>query len=276
MPRVTNPDKIDELNQGLPETVFKYRNWIDSKHKRILTHCEIHYASPNSFNSNDECRFYNDYESISKDDIYLYCMHTAVMEGARSQSEIKEKADYLYQINKYDDIEHRQKEEEKTKTMLNDVLSIFSVCKYDNNLKLWQSFSREHTGFCVGIDSKYIMENPEIMGSCGEVKYFEKDEMPKVKPLSFNSDEASEKMMTVIYSLPKIYEPEDEFRFAKMHISSQNVILPREAISQVVFGANMSQKHKDEITEIVKKLPNCKLKQASYDSVLGYVVVNDL
>ena len=43
-----------------PQTIYKYRNWDDKFHNRILTHNEIFMSPPNLFNNLFDCRIYED------------------------------------------------------------------------------------------------------------------------------------------------------------------------------------------------------------------------
>lgn len=272
---VQDPNKIKELNESFPKIVYKHRHWDNPSHKRIITHNEIYFAPPSSFKT-EECRFFNDYESVSEEDLYKYCVQIA-LKSSVDPKRIREIAQSLYSSNKFHDFLHREKMEAKTDNLLDESLSIFSVSHRKDNVRLWEAFSRNHMGFCVGINTEYIINNSEIFGSCGWVDYYKSSSPPKINPLSFHSDEATSKMMTVIYNLPDKFRQEEEFRFAKMYIKERKVKLPNEAISEIVLGSRISAEDKSEILGIVKeKRLNSKLYQAEYDEVLEYVVFKEI
>ncbi|WP_445956252.1 hypothetical protein [Yeosuana sp.] len=53
------------LNDILPKTLYKYRNFDDQKHRRIITHQEIYYAKPSDFfGATHDCKYELDRDYI--------------------------------------------------------------------------------------------------------------------------------------------------------------------------------------------------------------------
>jgi hypothetical protein len=40
----------------MPETLYKYRDWQDKNHRRVISHQEVFFASPNSFEDKLDCK----------------------------------------------------------------------------------------------------------------------------------------------------------------------------------------------------------------------------
>jgi len=84
-------------------------------------------------------------------------------------------------------------------------------------------------------------------------------------------------MLKVIYSLPRKFKGEDEFRFAKMNINNRQVNFPTSAVKEIILGSSITKSNKNEIIKIVKaKFTTASITQAKYDETLDYVVFNEI
>jgi len=249
----------------MPRVLYKYRTWKKPEHKRLLTHSEIYYAAPNDFNEVTECNLERDYDSITEQMIWDFCMNDAMLQvnqGMIHPSQVNHRAKELYESNLFHDEESRKESERLFREHLNKELSIFSASENASNERLWSTFAAEKRGYCVGIDFTEIYGNDEVFGACGRVEYYDESNPPKILPISMSSDERVMNMMKVIYSLPRKFETEEEFRFSKMHIENRQVALDPKWIAEVIIGSEMSKEDEKEIVEIVKaKYPNAELKR---------------
>jgi hypothetical protein len=254
---------------GFPSILYKYRTWNKSEHKRLLTHCELYYASPDEFNEITECNLDYDYNSVSEEDIYKFCEEKVKIDYKDyciSEKEFKEKVQELYSKNLFHDLNHREKSKRENREILNKSLSIFSASQHSNNARLWSTFTNERRGYCVGIDFTEIYKNDEIFGSCGRVEYYDEKNPPKISPISLSTDERVFKMMKLIYSLPNRFIEEDEFRFTKMYIKEKIVKLNPNWISEVILGSEMNKKDELEILKLVnEKYKSAQIKKLFVD-----------
>jgi hypothetical protein len=56
MIHISNIELSDFSKLELPAKIYKYRKWTDPLHKRILTHREVYFASPESFVDKNDCK----------------------------------------------------------------------------------------------------------------------------------------------------------------------------------------------------------------------------
>ncbi len=220
----------------LPERIYKYRDWKNPCHKRLLTDSEIYFAKPLNFKDNHELDF----------DILL--------DTASPQTK------------------------ENTQKAIDEKLNIFCVSKHSNNYTLWKTFANAQTGFCVGINSRKMFSDDEMVGGGGQVLYYKQDHKPTFTP-PYNNDDIRMfgDFIRVIMSLPEQYKKEDEYRVFKNSIENPQAIISIESIEEVILGRHISEDDEKEIIEICKsRLQMKRLCKAHYDYDLEYYSFTDI
>lgn len=264
----------------MPKILYKYRTWDKEKHKRLLTHNEIYYSSPDELDELTECIYERDYDSVTDAMIWDFCMKRAMNEvdsGELSIPFVLNRANYLFSINDFYDLDHREKSEVEFRTSLNKELSIFCSSEIPTNERLWNSFAKDKSGYCVGIDFTEIYSNHEVFGTCGRVEYYAEDNPPKFPPISVSSDERVLKMMKIMYGLPDKFKNEEEFRFTKLNMSNKRLKIKPEWIKEVIIGSEASEETKEEITHLVNdKYPNAILKRLFFEPTLDILSIVDI
>lgn len=260
-----------------PKMVYKYRDWNNSYHRKILTESKIFYAKPESFNEPSECYLERDYDSITDSDILEYCRYTAKREGYDSTIDIEERAKFLFSINKFHDIGNREQSEIEFRKELNRMLSVFCTSEVKDNKRLWEAFANFHKGFCVGIDTLELFKEKNLFGSAGRVQYYDSKNPPKISPITIPPDSLSDKMMQIIYSLPDKFKEEKEFRFSKSFIPNQEVQLSDNSIREVILGDQIDNDIAEQIIYVTKsRFKKARILKAKFDYTLEYFVFDEL
>jgi hypothetical protein len=249
----------------LPQVLYKYRTWNNADHKRLLTHGEIYYAAPDEFQELTECNLQPDYAAVNDSMIWEFCRQEAQRQVDRGDIPVPyvlNRAKELYANHSFYDLEHRKRAEEEFRIYLNETLSIFCASKTPINERLWNAFAGFKEGYCVGIDFTEIYGNDKIFGACGPVDYYDETKAPTRIPISLSNDDRVLSMMELIYSLPKKFQDEGEFRLSKMHMQNRRVTLNPAWIKEVILGSGMSPASQTEVMALVKeKYPNAALKK---------------
>ncbi|HTO37591.1 MAG TPA: hypothetical protein VL021_04140 [Brumimicrobium sp.] len=263
----------------MPTVLYKYRTWIKPEHKRLLTHHEIYYASPDELDELTECNLGRDYDSVTKEMIWEFCRQEAQREvdaGIVEISFVLNRTKELFETNKFYDLEHRAHAEKEFRAHLNNVLSIFCASETPMNERLWNTFAGYKTGYCVGIDFTEIYTNDTVFGTCGKVNYYQESDHPKIPPISLSSDERVLNMMKLMYNLPDKFREEDEFRFTKMHINNRRVPLNPDWIKEVILGSEMEPTAEAEIVALVTKTyPSAKIKKLFVEPTFNQMSIID-
>ncbi len=250
----------------IPPVVYKYRDWSNPEHKRLLTNCEINFAPPIDCQEQHECNLSRDYDSVNEGLLYKYYYHTAPNYGYYSHEDRDNIAKMMVKNSPMNDIKHRERTNERFRAIINRDLSIFCVSPYKDVMNLWEVFADGHMGFCVGFDSAALMKYSDYFGSGGNVVYYDTSNPPKIRPFTFSKEELIEDMMKMIYSLPDIFVDEKEYRFSKLYIPNRQLSVDVSCFKEIILGSSISEKDKDEITTIVKKqFPKVEFSQAKCD-----------
>jgi hypothetical protein len=254
----------------LPEIVYKYRDWNNPLHKRVITHQEIYFAAPLDCQEQHECNLPRDYAYITDDIAYKYYYATSPLHGYVTHEQRDRIAREMVKLKPYSDVKHREYIEQLFRKRLNETLSIFCVCPFRDNLNLWETFADDQTGFCVGFDARELLRVEQLAGSGGNIKYYPTGNPPLIKPIHFSEEERLIDMIDVVYSLPDIYSEEKEYRFAKSHLATKEIPLPRNCFKEIVLGNSMRAEEVDSIVALIRQhLSACKILQAKSNISTG-------
>lgn len=251
-----------KILEGIPEILFKYRDWETDYHRNIIFKKEIYFPSMSQFNDPYEGQVPYRYtpEELTPDNIFIKMLTMAKNEHPDwPESRLIE---YVYEYqrrNLLHDDAHIQKVYQQTVEDIERVYGIFALTTEENNFLMWSHYSNCHKGICIGFNTRILWDI--TAGGIGPVTYqrelptfslFEPTMMFSHKLLSTKSD---------------IWQYENEFRIIKSGFSRKLIKIPPETIEKIILGCNMESKEKFKIIEYVKaNLPSCKV----FDTLLNY------
>lgn len=139
---------------------------------------------------------------------------------------------------------------------------VLSLTEKNALTEMWIKYSGDHTGICVGFDARFTFQ---FFGGGGKVNYYKV--LPIIHPRPKHSFE--EQITLQVYSKEEKWNFEEEYR-AQMLFSVENadkndrtIRLPKKAIREVIFGALMTDKSKQELSYIItNELPHVKIRLA--------------
>ncbi len=252
----------------IPEKIYKYRNWSNAYHKRLLTHNEIYFSAPSNIDEQHECNLETDYDSITPQMIFEYAFNEAKQMGFKTEYERLKFAERTVNNTPFFDKRRQDFGDAQFKAKMDAQLSIFCVSEVKDNPTLWNMFSGGHSGFCVGINSRKMFENRMLLGGGGKVNYYSKKDMPKRKGLTLTEEEGVLNMLTVVFSLPDMFAEEKEYRLFKMNITKREAEIGKECIEEIILGNAISEKDKTEILEVAnKRFPLAVILQSEFDTL---------
>lgn len=245
-------DEVKWENKWIPKTVYKYRDWENSDHKKILENISVWVPDSYDFNDPFDCNIPIAYDLLLNNEILaetfirrLIGNNTSRIEGT-VEDEVKSRlADMKYKnpdfIEKYkNEILHSNKK----------VSGILSVTPINDNILMWSHYANSHKGFCVGFNS---IELFNYLGGGGEVNY--EQHFPIISPV----DERDKQYLLQNMTKSIHWAYEIEYRLTTFKQTNIEIEIPPNAISEIIFGANMKNEHKVQIREILKsKLPHVK------------------
>jgi hypothetical protein len=241
--------------EGIPDVLYKYRDWNNNFHKRLLFENELYFPSANQFNDPFDAALpfqYNESQITDENIFKKYVLLAKNNNPNLSEPELHTIA-YEYQKRGFlKDPAYRETFIEWNIQRINEDFGILSLTSECNNFLMWSHYSNSHSGFCVGFD-KYLLF--EQVGSITKVIY--EDQFPVINLFEDPIDYILK--LTCIKS-KKLWEYENEYRAVKSNFSRKKLILKPETYKEIIFGCNMSQKTKFELIQSLPKIfPRIKI-----------------
>lgn len=250
-----------------PRTIYKYRDWENEFHKRILTHNEIFMSPPNLFNDPFDCRIYED----------MSWLHDEEKKHKYIEESIKKSKNHI--LNKYKSEEearkvitenvsyphyYQQRSQQIQDEFTDKYIGIASFAENCDSILMWSHYANNHKGFSVGFDEKK-MKMSGIFDLCESVIYTE--DMPK-----YYTDESRTKKINAELYKSIEWEYEREYRAISLFFDERNknpnrtVNYKDSYIKEIVFGLLMPEEHKTEIREIAKqkKIPLFQMQKIPF------------
>ena len=238
--------KFEEINE-FPRVVYKYRTWSNQWHQSILKDQIVFMAAPTDFEDKKDCKLLKRYDLMTEEDMYNWYLKESL--SINSGWTMKQHQD----IAKVQVINSTMKNQEEIKKMQEE--HFFEFCKQFGVLSLtanclrmdmWEKYSENHSGFCVGFKPKEMFLN--FTGG-GEVSYHEN--LPDI----FHNDSFEMEYAKQIYSKEKQWEFEKEYRTHKfsqdpMSVGDRSVKLPKSCFARVIFGAKIPVQYREEIIKV--------------------------
>jgi hypothetical protein len=250
--------KMVEWNSGeIPETVYKYRDWKNDFHRKILLHQELFIPSPRLFNDPFDCRITLAYHLLKNNEKLAleyfeqvvsrhYPMYTKAQRDIEVLKLIKE--------GRFRNDDFVKKENQKSIEKLHDMLGVYSVTAVNDNVLMWAHYSNNHEGFCIGFNSVKLFNH---FGGGQEIQY--KEEYPTILPTeNFEMQWINRTYIKALY-----WDYEIEYRLTKSNFANKIITLPKEIIKEVILGYKIPESDERDILKIISiELPHIKKYKA--------------
>ena len=241
---------LEEL--GLPSTIYKYRTWTNPYHLRILSDKEIFMASPRSFNDPLDCKIPVRVDLLTDKEIfekYLYQSKKDHKDWNRSQH--RTFAQEWTRKSPMKDPEFVKKWQTDYFEDFFDHFGVISLTANPNNDSMWESYSDNHQGFCVGFNTIRLFQH---LGGGGDVNYY--DELPIIYPTPKYTYE--QQHILLVFSKLRKWDYEEEYRAHKFYPyvptdNQRRIQLPSACYEKLIFGKNMPEAI---IEQLLISIPN--------------------
>jgi len=254
-------------NLKFPDIVYKYRSATEPLHWDVLTKRILFLSAPKMFEDTKDCRNPDRYDLLSDDEIYqkyydVIQVHNPLWDPILVRNEtIKHfNKGFLKNTERLLAIEENDWEE------LNERFGILSLTEENDNLKMWNKYSNNMNGFCVGFNSKVLFKQ---FGGGGKVSYVKT--LPIINP--FDSYDRKRVLLT-FFKLNK-WKFEKEYRLQmfwpnKINDEDRKIIYPGDCLSEIIMGENLSQNSISRIKDLSEKTQgdiNLKIAVKQKDSI---------
>ncbi|MDM1041313.1 DUF2971 domain-containing protein [Empedobacter falsenii] len=239
-----------------PEIIYKYRNWQNIYHRKILTDGEIYLAAPNSFNDPFDFGITKNFLTLdTKEKIEKY-----VDDGLKKHKDFLLSKGYNlakereFQLNRLKNIEEYQKEWENIEfNAINKYQGVLSLSGRWNSILMWSHYAENHKGFNIGYNEEK-MRTSGIFGKGGPVIY--STDYPFIDPFEEHSMISS---FQKSHYKSKEWEYEEEYRLTKLFYPNEPTEdervkkIPFGFIEEINLGLKISSEDKDDILKIANE-----------------------
>ena len=270
----------DQDKNLIPHHLYKYRDWRNDNHKKIITQQQVYFASIDNLDDPSEGKIAIRYDLEPYDNTIRQLKE--VMAYDRMHYDEKELKKNVYTIMK--SIGSGNNAFMKYFHDENYVLNcrrggIFSLSEKVDIDSMWTHYSNAHTGFAVEFDTykleDYFISIGNRYGICTtwlKVNYV--DKMPNIIPSKLKDAEYfSETYQNKLRS----FEANKEYRSFLFDFPNTPLIIPKETISAIYFGIRMVEEDKEDIISTIKRCNiQCEVFEINmnYSSEKNYTKIN--
>lgn len=245
---------------------YKYRSWDNLFDKRVLTHNEIYLSSPNDFNDPFDCQVQTNFNLLkNKEEIEKY-FEQAMNKDWELYSELGKDKQQVKELLLLDYLSDSEDFNKVFQNLIikrqNKEFGIFSLSYRWDSILMWSHYSSQHTGYCVGFDTKSLIDT-NLFNFGRPVTYNTCKNYPELHPL----DEKSLDLFITTHHKANEWEYEKEYRFLKWYENYEATIedrifkIPDKCFAEIILGLRMLEENKLQILDSAKN-KNIKVFQA--------------
>lgn len=239
--------KLLDENQKPPGILYKYRDFDNAYHRRLISKFELYFSSIKELNDPFEGKAEVDWYKMTYQDCLRKNTELAKafypkLKG-KELSRLAKKVTDAKQLFHPDNVRFDAK---KTEDEWNKILGIVSLTGEINDVHMWSIYANAHKGFAVGLSSQNILDDYDF-DYLGVVKYVER--LPEI---SFD-DDMTDRFMKKFFTKNLQWRNELEWRITKNHIVNRKQKLSKGAIREIIFGANTRTENKEWCKAKIKK-----------------------
>ncbi len=260
--------------KSAPVVLYKYRDWNSDYHRRVITHNEIYFASPQTLNDPFDIAIKPTFRMFTPEAL------TRIAEASYARRNLSADEKTWRRANRRCvDIRDDEAMQGAYIQWFGDFRdNCFGVCSLTSNpLKrtMWAHYAQGHTGFAVGFRTSTLqaLEDAPSNARTGirlrEVVYY--DECPEIAWEQMLEDHAEFNRYFLIKHSELAYEeewrllmlPVDEATATRPLSREERIVyLPEGAITNVVFGLRTGVEAKKEICRhLLSRVPRPELYQ---------------
>lgn len=239
--------------------LYKYRDWNNAYHRKILQENNVFLAPPNSFEDKMDCNVPESFPARSE--LYNIFLEKSKRDNTNyTRREHRKYARYWCEHSPLANPKQFEKVKKYNESFFNHHFGVLCLTANPYNNIMWEKYGNLYEGFCVGFDTSKLFK--VIGGGGGEIQYV--DTLPIV---DFINDDFKTKHIKSVFFKEKKWEFEQEYRLHKtwkneVSNDERNIKLPENCIIEVILGKNMPDHHKHEIKEIIKSnYSNVEIKE---------------
>lgn len=236
-----------------PRVIYKFRDWKNKHHKKILTRQEIYIPSPKEFNDPFDCRVPESFYILNTDEKVEKYINGLVSRNL----------DYfrINRINIPNYVAFIKKDLKENTNIYQERLNqiylregdlhfgIFSTSKIWDNILMWAHYSGNHSGFCIGFNREKLYDN---LPNASAASVIYSKEFPQIDPF----DDQIQKMFQKSHSKAINWKYEKEYRFFidsypdELSLEKRRITITKDCFNCIMIGLTFPT----DQTSLIKRL----------------------
>src|ERR1017187_10535113 len=151
-------DEVNWRDGWIPKTVYKYRDWEKSTHRKILEEMSIWVPDSYDFNDPFDCNIPITYEMLLTDDVLAEKFIRQLIINNKIPGDIELEVQKRIQEKKHKNPNFIAEYKEELVHSVKKANGIFSVTPINNNILMWSHYANSHKGLCIGFDSVKLFD----------------------------------------------------------------------------------------------------------------------
>lgn len=245
--------------------LYKYRDWKNPDHQRILRENRIYSASPASFEDYKDCSGPEDFPK----GVELFKLFWKLSYLMGINTNIVSRIKWLLHMYRTSPLANPSLLPEcirYNKEYFNARVGILSLTANAHSHVMWEKYGANNKGVCFGLDKKKLFS---VFNSGGPIVYT--DTLPVIH---YFMDSGKVQHIKRVFYKERKWSFEEEYRFCKILASSnlqsvewRNILMPEGTIREIIFGKDMDPSDKEEIRNLAKRYqPDARIKDLSVSS----------
>lgn len=260
-----NTGTLDDIE--FPKILYKYRDWENLNNRRFILDKEVYLSSPDQFEDQFDCKIPVRYDLMNEKQAYDFYERLQNQSGAVLNRQ--QKRSKIRNLIKAKEYKNKKINEEYEKIYFKEFFKRIGILclTAENRLeKMWVKYANNHSGFCVGYNSRILFES---LGGGGKVQYV--DTLPIIMPDPI-MDRDTQRYKQVYHKL-KEWDFEKEYRTQKFWFNGasrndRQIKIPKEAFHSIILGKNISDLNRHAIIHAVKTNIGDHVQIVEYSSII--------
>ena len=234
-------------DKNLPKTLYKYRDWNNKFHQKLITRQEIYFPKPSEFNDPFDGNIPVRWDIMTFEDCYE--KNLEILKIGLAKEDPKQVEAYARKVTREKKLWHPDKlkrENEEQLKKWDSEIGLLSLSSIPTNILMWSHYSLNHQGFVVGLDSNSLASDYNF-------DYIEPINYQEEYPLISGKDDTTIQFYKKFFLKSEFWEYEKEWRISYNHIPNRVVRLKPKTISKIIIGCKADLKTESQIIKNCKK-----------------------
>lgn len=230
-----------------PPVLYKYRDWRNAHHRKLISKSEVYFAKPSDFNDPFDGNIPVRWDLMTYEECLVKNLELlAIVYKDADRDALRKAATRITDERTLWHPDSERKESDEAIAKWDSIMGLLSLTEVKNSILMWSHYSSLHTGFVVGLDTAALIEQCDF-------GYMEPIVYQADYPLISGMDDLDSQFHKKFFFKSNLWAYEHEWRGTKNHIRNRLVRLDRDTITEVIIGCRASEQQLAEMVAAVRR-----------------------